>query len=132
MNQARATAWSVTINNPIKADEENMNLARQKGWKVEGQLEKGENGTPHYQLVVMTPQVRFSALKKAFPRAHIEAARNVKALETYCQKDDTRVAPLQTQSEQYPSLQKLWDLFAEFIDNSETINNKQLRKLKHD
>lgn len=100
----RATNWSVTINNPIKADEENINLARQKGWMVEGQLEKGDNGTPHYQLIVKTPQMRFSALKKAFPRAHIEVAKNVKALETYVKKDETRIGQLPDASEFYPSL----------------------------
>jgi len=109
---ARSTNWSVTINNPIKADEENINLARQKGWSVEGQLEQGDNGTPHYQLIVKTPQMRFSALKKAFPRAHIEIAINVQALENYVKKDDTRIGQLPSQSEFYPSLQKMWDMFA--------------------
>lgn len=111
----RATAWSVTINNPVSADEENIALARQKGWKVEGQLEKGENGTPHYQLLVKTPQVRFSALKKAFPRAHIEQARNVTALEKYVHKEETREGTLQTDQEKYPSMTKLWDLMYEYF-----------------
>lgn len=123
MGDNRGTNWCVVINNPQVADEENINLARQKGWKVEGQLEKGQEGTPHYQLIVKTPQVRFSQVKKAFPRAHIELARNVKALEAYSKKDDTRIGELQSQSELYPSLQKLWDLFADFV------NNKQYRCL---
>lgn len=109
----RATSWSITINNPTASDDENLALAKQKGWKVIGQLEKGDNGTPHYQLLVKTPQVRFSAIKKAFPRAHIEVARNVEALEEYVQKDDTRVGQLPT-TEQYPSMTKLWDLFYEW------------------
>jgi len=70
----RATVWSVTINNPTPSDEEGIALARQRGWQVEGQKEKGSEGTEHYQLMVKTPQVRFSAVKKAFPRGHIEAA----------------------------------------------------------
>lgn len=115
-SQQRANCWSVTINNPIKADEENIQLARQKGWKVEGQLEKGEQGTPHYQLMVKTPQVRFSAVKKQFPRAHIEVARNVSALSQYVTKEDTRTGSLPETSEKYPSLAKLWDLFQEWHD----------------
>ena len=106
----RGTAWSITINNPTSSDEEFIALARQKGWTVQGQLEKGAEGTPHYQLLVKTPQVRFSAVKKAFPRAHIELARNVKALETYVAKDDTRVGQLPSSSEKYPSLAKFWHL----------------------
>ena len=112
----RATAWSVTINNPTAKDEEEIALARQKGWRVEGQLEKGENGTPHYQLLVKTPQVRFSAVKKAFSRSHIEMARNVAALETYVNKEATRTGVLPQTSDKYPSLSKLWDLFAEWLE----------------
>jgi len=111
----RGTHWSVTINNPTPDDEEAIALARQKGWKVDGQLERGAEGTPHYQLVVRTPQARFSALKKAFPRAHIELARNVKALETYVKKDETRIGSLPTSSEMYPSLSKFWELVCERI-----------------
>lgn len=101
--QDRATCWSITINNPVKADEENIARARQQsGWKVHGQLEKGENGTPHYQLMVTTPQVRFSAVKKAFPRAHIEIARDRTALAKYVQKEDTRIGQIESQS-MYPT-----------------------------
>lgn len=116
MSQARASSWSVTINNPTASDEENIQLARQKGWKVEGQLEKGKEGTPHYQLLVKTPQVRFSALKKAFPRAHIEVCRNVVALEQYVHKEETREGELASTNEMYPSLQKVWDMMADYID----------------
>ena len=111
----RGTNWSITINNPTPQDEEYIALARQKGWKVEGQLEQGAEGTPHYQLLVKTPQSRFSALKKAFPRAHIELARNVKALETYVKKDETRIGELPTSSEKYPSLSKFWELICDRI-----------------
>jgi len=106
----RATCWSVTINNPTPSDVEAMNLARQKGWKIDGQLEKGEEGTPHYQLRVMTPQVRFSALKKAFPRGHIEAARDPVALGKYVAKEETRLSELPEGQDAYPSLSKLWVL----------------------
>ena len=124
--QDRSTCWSITINNPIAADEENIARARQQGWKVEGQKELGDNGTPHYQLLVRTPQVRFSAVKKAFPRAHIEAARNPSALEQYVHKDETRVGELDKQSEMYPSLSKFWDLFFQFChDDANTSVQEQ-------
>lgn len=71
-----------------------MEAARSKGWGVEGQLERGAEGTEHYQLMVKTPQERFAAIKKVFPTAHIEVARNRKALEAYVHKEDTRVESL--------------------------------------
>lgn len=73
-----------------------MDAARQLGWGVEGQLERGEEGTEHYQLMVRTPQVRFAAVKKVFPTAHIEVARNRKALEQYVHKEESRVEPLKS------------------------------------
>ena len=107
----KSTYWSVTINNPTNDDEENIQQARQRRWKVDGQLEQGEQGTRHYQLIVHTPDCpRFSMLKKAFPRAHIEPAKNPKALQNYVQKEETRIGELPETNEMYPSLSKLWDL----------------------
>lgn len=85
----RATCWSITINNPTD-DDTKCDLPAL--WKLEGQFEQGENGTTHFQGMLTTPQVRFSAIKKVFPRAHIEIARNKAALKQYVKKDDTRVA----------------------------------------
>lgn len=107
----RATCWSLTINNPTEDDDECIARARQKGWKVDGQPEKGEKDrTRHYQLILKTPQVRFSAVKKAFPRAHIQIARNPAALEQYCHKEETRDGELPSSSDKYPSLSKFWML----------------------
>lgn len=115
MSTQKSTYWSVTINNPTEADDENVQQALQKGWKVEGQKEKGENGTIHYQIALRTPnQQRFSAVKKAFPRAHIEIARNPLALKQYVAKEETRVGELPENSEYYPSLSKLWDLIYKY------------------
>lgn len=114
----RGTCWSVTLNNPDAGDEECINLARQKGWKVEGQLEKGKEGTSHYQLMVRTPQVRFSAVKKQFPRGHIELARNPAALALYVKKWDTREAELPSQQEKYPSLSKYWELIYDQLERA--------------
>jgi len=83
----RHSAWSITINNPTDIEVE----VNTPGWKLEGQYEEGAEGTRHFQGLLKTPQVRFSAVKKVFPRAHIEAARNVAALQNYVHKDETRV-----------------------------------------
>lgn len=115
MSDVRASNWSVTINNPTPKDDEEIALARQKGWSVEGQQERGKEGTPHYQLHVKTPQVRFSAIKKVFSRAHIEVARNVSALANYVQKEETREGQLPVSQDQYPSLSKLWKLMYKWL-----------------
>jgi len=108
----RATSWSVTINNPVESDYECIALARQKsGWRIDGEPETGKEGTPHLQLWCTTPQVRFSAMKKAFPRAHIEIARNITALKKYCAKDGTT---LPSSDDKYPSMSKFWELL---VDN---------------
>lgn len=106
----RGTFWSVTINNPTPDDEECISVARSKGWTVTGQKEAGAEGTPHYQLAVKTPQVRFTAVKKAFPRANIQLARNVPALLNYVHKEDTRTGELPTTSSQYPTISRMWEL----------------------
>lgn len=72
------------------------------GWRMVGQIEQGHEGTVHYQGMLSTPQVRFSAVKKIYPRAHIEVAKNKKALEKYVQKEDTRVQSVQ--SDTIPSI----------------------------
>lgn len=82
----RASCWSITINNPPDVIECNV-----PGWKLDGQLEKGESGTTHFQGMLKTPQVRWSAVKSQFPTAHIEKAVNPKALAKYVKKEETRV-----------------------------------------
>lgn len=87
MTTERASCWSITINNPTEEDVK----CEMPGWKLSGQYEQGEEGTRHFQGMLETPQVRFSAVKRAYPRAHIEVARNKKALQAYTQKEDTRL-----------------------------------------
>lgn len=128
MTDNRATAWSVTINmksvSQTTADE-CINQARARGWSVEGQLEQGEEGTKHYQLLVRTPQTRFSAIKKAFPTAHIEAARNLAALKEYVHKTDTRVGQLKPQSDRYPSITKMWELiWGDWLDKEHFVDDR--------
>jgi len=92
----RGTCWSITINNPTEDD---YQLASNvPGWKdyisFEGQKEKGENGTLHIQGMLRTKSVKFSAVKKHFPRAHIELAKSPLALEKYVAKSESRVGEL--------------------------------------
>jgi len=97
--------------------EEWIHQVRAKGWKVTGQIEQAPTtGTLHYQLMVETPQTRFSAIKKAFPTAHIEVCRNKRALAQYVEKEDTRVAELVKQNDKYPSIAKFWSLVYKFHD----------------
>lgn len=85
----RATCWSITINNPKDSD---LKVQLPAGWSMTGQMERGSEGTEHYQGMLKTSQVRFTAVKKLFPRAHIEVARNRKALENYVHKEESRIA----------------------------------------
>lgn len=123
----RNTCWSLTINNPTPDDEESIAIARQKGWKVEGQREQGENGTEHYQLILRTPQVRFAAVKKIFARAHIEAARNPAALSQYVAKAETRVGSIPVDQGMYPSQSKFFDLVWDVI-LADTTDRSEYRR----
>lgn len=123
----RAVHWSITINNPKPDDDENIAVAKQKGWEVEGQKEVGENGTPHYQLYVNTrTQQRFTALKKVFPRAHIEIARNPKATKLYCHKQETRVAELPNSDKYITSQKRLWELVSDELETDRADNRHRI------
>lgn len=98
----RATCWSITINNPSEAD---LKPSFPNGkWVMQGQIEKGSEGTVHYQGMLTTPQVRFSAVKKCLPRAHIEIAKNRAALQKYVSKDETRLQTVDNISNNIPTL----------------------------
>lgn len=94
----KSCCWSITINNPTPDDFQQWESLKDQPWvrSVSGQIEKGENETPHIQGMVNSLSVRFSQIKKALPRAHIEAAKNPKALAKYVAKEDTRVSTIPT------------------------------------
>lgn len=94
----KSSHWSITINNPTDEDMRQWNGLKGLHWvkEVMGQIEKGENGTEHIQGYVKTDRVRFTQIKDALPRAHIEIAKNVVALKKYVQKEETRVAAIPT------------------------------------
>lgn len=65
--------------------------------ELSGQLEEGEEGTPHIQGMIRTEYGRwFNKLRAALPRAHIEPAKNPVALANYVQKSETRVGSIPT------------------------------------
>lgn len=97
----RATCWSITINNP---DPKDFAVTMPMGWKMTGQDEVGESGTPHYQGMLTTPQCRFSQVKKLFPKAHIQVCRNKPALAQYVHKEESRVATRDDIKSEIPSL----------------------------
>lgn len=107
----RCSAWILTINNPTEFDDECIQTSRRRGWKCIGQKEQGEDGTPHYQFVVRTGQVRFAAVKKLFNRAHIEPCLNVHAAEVYCTKTETRIGELPLAENTFPTMNQIYEMW---------------------
>lgn len=81
----------LTINNPDLGFAEILQLLNPTF--MTGQLEKGESGTPHWQLFVYWKlQKAFNSIKKALPGAHIEVAKSIRAAIDYCRKKETRLS----------------------------------------
>lgn len=89
----KAIWWSITINNPTEEDRSRLTSPPEWVQRVIRQDEQGEGeGTLHIQGAVQCRgQQRFSRIKEWLPRAHIEAARNVQALQEYVKKENTAV-----------------------------------------
>jgi len=106
------TYWFDTENSPPKAKvDEYIELARQAGYVINGQVEKAPTtGNLHYQLQVKTPWTRKSAVKKMLPTAWVEKTKKDVALKQYVKKEETRVAPLLDADDKYPTPNKLWEL----------------------
>jgi len=127
----RATCWSIVINNYTEKELE-LNIP---GWKLKGQPEVGKNGTRHYQGMLLTPQVRFSQVKRQFPRANISIARDKVALAKYVQKEETRVGDYK-EDNGIPTLWEYQTIVANEWDNDEFIsrcaNEPYARRYKYD
>lgn len=121
MSDDRGTCWSITINNPTEDEVKDGQLLIQlnPGWKCTGQMEVGKDGTPHYQGMLMTNQVRFSAVKKVFTRAHIEKAKNKAALSKYVHKSETRVSEVADAVSNIPTLFEYQHTIAARWDDAE-------------
>lgn len=87
--------WLGTLNNPDTAlAKEYLELWHTKAGAryVNGQLEKGAEGTVHIQFFLNFKEpVRISKLKKHCQRAHFEPVKRDNGASTYCLKEDTRV-----------------------------------------
>jgi len=115
MSTKRATMWSGTQFN-ITAFEGQQNEAARLGWTCIGQKETcTTTQRQDYQFAVKTPQVRMSQVRKVFPGAHIEEARNPAALERYVNKEATRSGDLPKVSNLYPTLDQYWALVYETL-----------------
>ena len=99
----------------------------QLGWEFDGQDEVGESGTHHHQFWVNTKkQVRFSAVKKVFPKCHIEKANDINKVKSYCKKVATRQKTSQTNSDSQDdkyTTKMFWEdlarIWPDFKDTSE-------------
>lgn len=82
-----------TLNNPTITPEELWTALSPKAKYLIFQLEKGENGTPHFQgYCELHRQSRFAPIKALIPTAHIEPRRGSQAqAKAYASKEDTRV-----------------------------------------
>lgn len=83
--------WMLTINNYTDTDCTAISDLRNCNWIY--QPERGEKeGTAHLQVALMFKNARtFSSIKKKFPTAHIEVARNKYACINYCRKQETSI-----------------------------------------
>lgn len=88
--------WLGTHNNP---DVEMVEAYLEKWFTgtgatyVNGQLEKGEEGTPHIQFFLNYPKPgkRLTALKAYDPKAHFEPVKFDNGASDYCLKEATRL-----------------------------------------
>lgn len=82
--------WCFTLNNPKPEDKDKL-LEYDKCKYIKFQLEKGENGTPHYQgLIIMKNACRMKTMKSIDSRIHWEPMKSLDGSIAYCEKDDTR------------------------------------------
>lgn len=84
--------WVFTINNPEEKPEELEAMFQDKYKKLAFQLEKGEEGTLHYQgCVDFKERLRLTSLKKIHAKAHWERQKGSWSQSlTYCTKEETR------------------------------------------
>ena len=89
----KATWWSLTAFD--EGEQQYIADGKYPGFiqAIHGGLEKcPKSGRVHYQGAIQCKnQQRFSAIKKVFPKSHLEPAISKEALRKYCMKADTAV-----------------------------------------
>lgn len=91
---SKSRNWLCTLNNPEVAAQDYLEawFTKAKAKYVVGQLEKGEEGTPHIQYFLNFKEpVRLAQLKKHCTRSHFEEVKINNGAHTYCMKEDTRL-----------------------------------------
>ena len=84
--------WLITHNNPTHDTHDYLEKWAKESEYVNGQLEKGENGTPHIQAFVhLKKKASLRAMKKHDPAAHFEPVKRDNGASAYCLKEDTRL-----------------------------------------
>jgi len=90
----RGRRWCFTLNNPYDGESNRLVLE----WPETVvyslyQLEKGKEGTPHYQgYVCMSTQTTLAAMRNIIPKAHWEVCKGSHTQnKVYCTKAETRV-----------------------------------------
>lgn len=94
----KTTRWAFTAYEPQwDLFKQIPDIVKEWGWQTE---ECPETKRKHYQGYIMTrTQQRHSAMRKALPGVHIEAARNWSALLNYCKKEESAVPGTQVKQE---------------------------------
>lgn len=91
---SRSRNWLCTLNNPTEDPEGYLKLwhTQAKATYVCGQLEKGQEGTPHIQFFLNFGQPkRLAALKKHCKKAHFEIVKVNNGAHDYCMKEESRL-----------------------------------------
>lgn len=124
----RGTCWSVTWFPPTDSTDFEVSKAEIEayskrqlapGWKLSGQIEQcPDTKRYHFQAMLRTPQVRFSAVVNAMSKAHIELAKNKSALASYVTKEESRVATIES-TQAIPTLFEYQGMIAEKYDEEE-------------
>jgi len=85
--------FMLTKNNPTETLEDFMGKLKVNARYARVQLEKGKEGTLHFQACVGYEKIKRSLVKmrKEFPGCHIEVTRCALDAWNYCGKEDTRV-----------------------------------------
>lgn len=96
----RGRCWALTINNYVDDDIVKLESLEKQYKDSVWQSEIGESGTKHLQIGLYFKNAKtFEQVKKHFPKAHIERARNWAALKKYCNKEDTFDGKIRKDSE---------------------------------
>jgi Putative viral replication protein. len=92
---SKSSQWLGTLNNPDSSmAQEYLSLWKSKGGAryVNGQIEKGKEGTIHIQYYLnFENPTRISALKKHCSKSHFERVGKDNGASSYAMKEDTRV-----------------------------------------